>query len=173
MVMIPKTMMPSRSFSTLLLLGLAGQLSFAADVTPAKPLVYPLFGDHMVLQRGKADPIWGWADPGQTVTITVKGKTVQAVAGADGRWETKIGPFKAGGPCTITIAGPKNTVVLSDILFGDVWVCSGQSNMEFGMGNLKDPQQEIQNANYPQIRIFEVPKVVNDLPQSMFGPVYN
>jgi len=160
-----------RFWPALLLAGLISNLSLAADVQPPKPFVHPLFADHMVLQRGKADPIWGWADPGQTVTVTINGKTYQAVADATGRWEAQVGPFKAGGPYTLTVSSANTTVTFSDILIGDVWICSGQSNMEFGMGNLKNAQEEIQNANYPQIRLFGVPKVVQDEPQTLFGPM--
>jgi sialate O-acetylesterase len=171
MISMPSFSRILRSLPALLLAGLVSNLSLANDVQFPKPFVHPLFADHMVLQRGKVDPIWGWTEAGQTVTVTIHGKTYHAVADATGRWEGKVGPFKAGGPYTLTISGPNSTVVFSDILIGDVWICSGQSNMEFGMGNLKNAQEEIQNANYPQIRLFGVPKVVNGEPQDLFGPM--
>ena len=171
MISMPSNFRILRSLPALLLAGLVSNLSLASDAQSPKPFVHPLFADHMVLQRGKVDPIWGWTDAGQTVTVAIHGKTYHAVADSSGRWEAKVGPFKAGGPYTLTISSPNSTVVFSDILIGDVWICSGQSNMEFGMGNLKNAQEEIQNANYPQIRLFGVPKFVNDEPQDLFGPM--
>jgi sialate O-acetylesterase len=156
------------SFISALLLA----VSSARAVDSAKPFLHPLFADHMVLQRGMPDPIWGWTDPGATVTVRVKGKTYTATADASGKWLAKIGPFKAGGPYTITISGPQE-VTLSDVLVGDVWLCSGQSNMEMGIANGKNAAEEIKNANYPNIRLFGVPKVIRNQPQPLFGPMEN
>src|SRR5208282_4364259 len=88
------------------------------------------------------------------------------------KWLAKIGPFKAGGPFTIVISGPIE-VTLTDVLVGDVWLCSGQSNMEMGIANVKNAQEEIQNANHPEIRLFGVPKVTRNEPQLLFGPMIN
>ena len=70
-----------------------------------KPFLHPLFTDNMVLQRGIADPVWGWAKPGQKVTVSLNGKSATATAGADGKWMAKLGPFSAGGPFTLSITG--------------------------------------------------------------------
>jgi sialate O-acetylesterase len=121
----------------------------AADL----PFVAPLFGDGMVLQRDQADPIWGWAKPGEKVTVTMGEKTATAVADKDGKWIAKITPPPAGGPYEVKISGPEE-VTLKDVLVGDVWICSGQSNMEMGIKAVKDAQQEIANANNPNIRLF-------------------
>jgi sialate O-acetylesterase len=131
-----------------------------------QPLVSPLFTDNMVLQRGIRDSVWGWTSPGQTVTVTINNKSASAVAGPDGKWIAAIGPFKEGGPYTLTVAGPQ-TVTFSNVMVGDVWVCSGQSNMEFGIGNGNDAASEIAAANYPNIRIFTVAKTTSTKPNDL------
>ena len=128
------------------------------------PFLNPLFTDNMVLQRGQSDPVWGWTTPGANVTVTVAGKSATATAGADGAWTAKLPALPTGGPYTLTVTGPQ-TVTLNNILVGDVWVCSGQSNMEFGVGVLLNPDQEIAAANYPQIRLYKVNKKVALEPQ--------
>ena len=142
----------------------AGQRAARAD-DAGQPFLHKLFTDNMVLQRGVPDPVWGWTTPGQKVTVTFENKKATATAGADGKWLAKIGPFKEGGPFTLTVAGPQ-TVTLNNIMVGDVWICSGQSNMEMGIGNVKNAQDEIAAANYPNIRLFTVPKKVAADPQS-------
>lgn len=137
-----------------------------------KPFLHPVFADHMVLQRGMMDPIWGWTKPGARVTVRINGKTFKTTADASGKWLAKIGPFKEGGPFTMTISGPEE-VTLTDVLVGDVWLCSGQSNMEMGIANVKDAEEEIQNANFPRIRLFGVPKVIKHEAQALFGPMNN
>ncbi len=124
-----------------------------ADVKPAS-----LFRDHAVLQQGMPIPVWGAADDGEKVSVTLDGKTVSTVA-HDGKWSVKLDPLTAGGPYTLNIKG-KNEITLSDILIGEVWICSGQSNMERQLG-LRDGQKPIKNweaevasADYPQIRHF-------------------
>jgi sialate O-acetylesterase len=131
----------------------------------AKPFLSPMFTDNMVLQRGILAPVWGWAAPGAKVTISMEGRTATTAADGTGRWITHIGPFNAGGPYTLTISGPQS-VTLKNVLVGDVWVCSGQSNMEMGIGNVNNAAQEIASANYPQIRLFTVQKTIALEPQS-------
>lgn len=145
-----------------------GAIARAADATPpAKPFLHPLFSNDMVLQRDVPDPVWGWAEPGQRVTIVMNGKTATATAGADGRWMTKIGPFPAGGPYELTVSGPKE-VKLTNVLVGDVWICSGQSNMEMGIANVTKGKEEVAAADHPQIRLFTVPKHIAYQPQDGF-----
>ena len=136
-----------------------------ADAPPAKPFLHPLFTDNMVLQRGVADPVWGWAEPGQKIKVSLNGKTATAVAGADGKWMARIGPFKAGGPFTLTIAGSQS-VTLKNVMVGDVWICSGQSNMEMGMGVINAPD-DIAKANHPNLRLFTVPQTVATAPREL------
>jgi sialate O-acetylesterase len=138
---------------------LAATLSLQADVKlPA------IFGDHMVLQEGMKLPVWGTAAPGEAVTVTVGTETAQATARADGKWQANLAPLQEGSaPVTLTVAG-KNTVTFSDVLIGDVWICSGQSNMEFDLGGVKsfggaaNAATAVPAANDPQLRLFVVSK---------------
>jgi len=136
-----------------------------AEAPPAKPFLHPLFTDNMVLQRGIADPVWGWAEPGQKIEVSLNGKSVSAVAGADGKWMAQVGPFAEGGPFTLTVSGPR-TVTLNNVMVGDVWICSGQSNMEMGIGMIKAPE-EIAKATNPNIRLFTVAKDVANAPREL------
>lgn len=122
------------------------------------PFVHPLFSDDMVVQRDIAAPVWGWSTPGDTVIVAVDDKPAgpPAVAGVDGKWMTKIGPRPAGGPHTITVAGGKRRAHFSNVLFGDVWLCSGQSNMNWPVRLSLNAEEEVQKANYPEIRSFTV-----------------
>ena len=99
----------------------------------------------MVLQRAMPLPIWGWADPGETVTCEIAGAKATATANAEGQWKLELPAMKAGGPYELTISG-HNKVKLTGVLVGEVWVCSGQSNMEMGIGMCKDGKQEIAAA---------------------------
>ena len=130
-----------------------------------KPFLHSLFSDNTVLQRDMQAPIWGWTKPGETVTVSMEGKTATATAGADGKWLAKLGPFSAGGPFTLTVAGAQ-TVKVANVLVGDVWICSGQSNMEQGIGIAANPQEEIAKADYPQIHLYTVPKTVSLEPRT-------
>ena len=132
------------------------------------PFLCPLFASNMVLQRDRVVPIWGWTTSGAKVTVTAQGKTVTAKAGDDGKWIAKIGPLKAGGPYTITINGSQSAT-LSNVLAGDVWVCSGQSNMEMGIGNVTNAESEIASADNPNIRLFTVQKTIAMEPRQSLG----
>lgn len=124
---------------------------------PAKslPLVSPIFGDNMVLQRGKLNTIWGWSEPGAEIRVDVAGKHASAVAGVDRRWQAKIQPPAVGGPYTVQIHGPQ-TVELHNVLVGDVWLCGGQSNMQVALDRARNGEEEVKAANYPEIRFFSV-----------------
>lgn len=130
---------------------------------PELPLLSPVFGDHMVLQRERANPIWGWDKPGTAVTVSSGGKTARATAGKDGKWMASLPALPTGGPYTLSVQGTSKRV-LQDVLVGDVWVCSGQSNMEQGVGISRDPQKEIAAANYPNIRLTIIPHNVQFAP---------
>ena len=125
-------------------------LSSYADVT-----VPALLADHMVVQRGFPVHVWGLAAPQEAVSVTFRGETKTGTADDDGRWSIYLSPGEAGGPLQLTIKAT-NTIVLNDILVGDVWVASGQSNMEFPMTGLVNAQTEIAAAQYPKIRLFLV-----------------
>ncbi len=129
-----------------------------------------LVSDGMVLQRDAKVNIWGWADPGEKVNVQFRGKKYAVTTPADGKWNIVLNAMKAGGPYTMDISA-SNKIVLKDILIGDVWFCSGQSNMVTPMERVKEKYpDEVANANYPQIRNFFVPtasdvtKVHEDLP---------
>ena len=118
-----------------------------------------VFTDHMVLQRDAKIPVWGWANSGETVTVTIAGQSHTATTGTDGSWRVALGPIAYSpdaAPLEMTVAGEGNTITLRDILIGEVWVCSGQSNMEWTVRNSRDPDQEIAAANHPKIRLFNV-----------------
>ena len=119
------------------------------------PFVSPMFGNNMVLQRGKADPIWGWAKPGDEVQVEVGGQAAKTLTPADGRWEVKIPAPPAGGPYTIKIDGPEH-VEFHEVLVGDVWLCGGQSNMELPLSRTRNGADEIKAANHPEIRFYTV-----------------
>jgi sialate O-acetylesterase len=120
-----------------------------------------LISDGMVLQRDTSVKIWGWADKGENVTITFNGKTYSAAADPNGKWMVTLSPSKAGGPYDMDVKGD-NLITLKNILIGDVWVCSGQSNMELTMERVKDKYpDEIVNSDNFSIRQFEVPDKYN------------
>jgi sialate O-acetylesterase len=128
-----------------------------AAKNPPLPFVSPMFGDNMVLQRGKTNRIWGWSEPAQLVQVEIGGNTAKAVAQADGRWEVKIEPPAPGGPYTLKIVGAK-TVEFAEVLVGDVWLCGGQSNMQLPLGAARNGAEEIKAANHPEIRFYTVPQ---------------
>lgn len=127
------------------------------------PFLSPMFGDHMVMQRDKPNVFWGWTTPAAQVTVSVGGHQGSATADENGKWMARVDPPEVGGPYVVSVDGPQH-VRLQDVLCGDVWVCSGQSNMEFGMGLLNNPQQEIQAANYPDIRLYLTQHAINFQP---------
>ncbi|HEX5324689.1 MAG TPA: sialate O-acetylesterase [Capsulimonadaceae bacterium] len=141
-------------FLALLAISLA-LVSAQSRAAQNNPFLSPLFSDNMVLQRNQPVPIWGWTDPGQIVTVTLAGHKATATAGSDGRWQATLPAMKAGGPYTVSLSGPQK-VTLHNVLIGDVWICSGQSNMQFGVGNLLNPDQVIAKADNPKLRLYTV-----------------
>jgi sialate O-acetylesterase len=127
-----------------------------------------MFGDHMVLQQGIKNKVWGKADPGEAVTVTLGSQTHSTTAGTDGTWHVLLDPvMEYGGPHTLTVKG-KNTVTFNDVLIGEVWVCSGQSNMQWGVGAVNDADIERAAAKFPNIRLISVPQVGTQEPQWNF-----
>lgn len=146
----------------------------AAPMAQATVRLPALVGSHMVLQRDRPVPVWGWAAPGEAVTLTFAGQTYQASApDATGRWQATLPATPAGGPYTLTVRG-QNTIELTDILLGDVWLASGQSNMQFkvkdgnpgGYQPTNNADQEIAAANWPKIRFFTADQVTAYRPQA-------
>ncbi|MDD9972828.1 MAG: sialate O-acetylesterase, partial [Candidatus Poribacteria bacterium] len=140
---------------------LIGSIAYAEVTLPR------VFGSNMVLQRNMQAPIWGWAPPGEEITITLSAEaedvepvspTTTAVADANGNWQAKLPAMAAGGPYTLRITG-RNTLELTNVLFGEVWVCSGQSNMEWPVSASNNSEEEIAAAMYPKVRLFHIPRV--------------
>ncbi len=125
----------------------------------------PIMSSNMVLQQNSQSTLWGWADPSERFTIECSWKTMvdSVTAYNSGKWKAKISTPSAGGPYTITIKGRRNTIVLENILIGEVWICSGQSNME--MSNTKHIQDELPNSKNDKIRFFTVAKKTSEYPQ--------
>jgi hypothetical protein len=120
------------------------------------PFVSTVFGDNMVLQRGKPDAIWGWSRPGDSVRVRIASETATGIAGADGRWQVKMAPPPTGGPYTLQVTDGRQTAVFHNVMVGDVWICGGQSNMELPLRFTDDAAGVAQRANYPDIRYFTV-----------------
>jgi sialate O-acetylesterase len=121
-----------------------------------------IFSDNMVLQHGQKVPVWGWAKPGETVKVKFAGQQESAVTSKNGKWKVVLKPLEISlkpEELTVTVSKSKTSICLKNILVGDVWVCSGQSNMQYMLRNCNNPKQEIESANYPGIRLFMVPSV--------------
>ena len=118
-----------------------------------------VFGDHMVLQREQNNPVWGWANPGERVIVRIGDQRHQTEAGPDGAWRVSLEPLQVGGPYELGIRGEENSLTYEDVLVGEVWVCSGQSNMEWPVDASNDPDIEKLTAKYSNIRLITVPKV--------------
>ncbi len=124
-----------------------------------------VISSNMVLQRNAPVKIWGMAKKREVVTIFFNGQTIKTRAGRKGKWQVLLKSMKAGGPFKMTIQG-KNKIILDNILIGDVWICSGQSNMEMSVARSNDAEAEIAAANYDKIRLFTVPKSISNVPKS-------
>ncbi|MBI3881695.1 MAG: sialate O-acetylesterase [Verrucomicrobia bacterium] len=114
-----------------------------------------IISDHMVLQQKEDCAIWGWADPGEAVTVTIAGKSKSTKAGKDGKWMVELPELKPGGPLTLVVKG-KNTITVNDVLVGEVWLGSGQSNMGMRVSSAQDFEGEKAKANHPNLRMFTV-----------------
>ncbi len=137
----------------------------AAAVLHANVKLPALFSDHIVLQRGKPVAVWGWADPGEEVTVKFGDQSKKATADQDGAWGVKLDELKASSePAELRIKG-KNEIVLQDVLVGEVWICSGQSNMGFKVERAVNAADDIAKSANPQIRMFTVPLTTADEPQ--------
>lgn len=123
-----------------------------------------MFSDHMVLQRDVPLPVWGWADPGEKVTVTLDDLTQEVVADAGGKWSLKLPAMKAGGPFQLQVGGT-NSIAIDDVLVGEVWLGSGQSNMEMAVNGVMNKDAELAASDDPQIRMFTVAKKTAEEPQ--------
>ena len=147
-----------RAALALVLLACVGPVARANVKLPA------IFGDHMVLQRGQKIPVWGWADAGEKVTVSIAGQEQSATADKQGHWRVELAPIDAVGAIEMTVTGA-NTIKLSDVLVGEVWVCSGQSNMEMQTQQAMNAEKELAGANDPEMRLFHVQNAAFELPQ--------
>lgn len=140
---------------------------------PAKKITLnPLFTDNMVLQQNQEIPIWGNAEPGGEVVITLNEEQKTAVADDEGNWKVNLSPQSAGGPYELIVKG-EETLTIKNVMVGEVWICSGQSNMEMAVeaewGKIDNSKEEVLNANYPNIRLLRVEKETANIPQDNFN----
>ena len=140
-------------------------LLFINQFTFAQLKVARLFSDHVVLQRQKPIPVWGWAKAKDKITVTLAGQTQMTITDANGKWQVKFNPLEAGGPFMMLVSDKNNSLKINDILIGEVWLCSGQSNMEFMVKQADNFKVEKNNANFPQIRHFFVEHEVTMAPE--------
>ena len=144
--------------AVLLCVGLFAPASVAAVSLPN------VFSDHMVMQRRQTNRVWGKASPGEKVVVTIAGQSHEATAGADGAWQVTLSPMEAGAPMKLMAKGQANEVVVDDVLMGEVWICSGQSNMRYALSSAYDSDLELPAANHPQIRLINYPSVGSQTP---------
>ena len=147
----------------------AVSLLLLAPALQAKLTTAKIFSNHMVIQRDLASPVWGWDDPGKEITVSFAGQDHKATADKNGRWQIKLKPLAANATAqAMTISNTTGEKIsYHDILIGDVWICSGQSNMEWSVKQSHNPQQEIAQANHPLIRLFDVSgHIIASSPQS-------
>ncbi len=143
-------------------LGTSFLLALSANAEVRVPAV---FGSHMVFQQQKPLVIWGWANPNETVTVTLGSAKAEAHANERGEWKTTLAAMPAGGPFRLTVAG-SSQLQFDDVMVGEVWLASGQSNMEMGIGMAKNGKEEIAAANYPGIRLLKITKRWSPTPQT-------
>lgn len=135
-------------------LGVLVSVSFGTAHAEVK--LASIFGDSMVLQQELAVPVWGWADPGEKVSVSFGDQTQQTTADQEGRWQVALDPLSADAEGKTLKVTASNSIELDDVLVGEVWICSGQSNMEWGVGGALNAKEEIAAADHPKIRLFDV-----------------
>ena len=153
-----------KTFKLSLALLAAGLFTQSATANPQLPSI---FGDHMVLQQKHENPVWGWADPGEKITVVIGQQNKHTTADSKGNWRVKLAPLPAGGPYRLVVKG-KSTVTFNDVLVGEVWVCSGQSNMRWTVQGSDDADLESLTARFPRLRIITMPNVGTQEPQRDF-----
>ncbi|NQY31614.1 MAG: sialate O-acetylesterase, partial [Coraliomargarita sp.] len=128
----------------------------AVSATIAEVSMPNIFSNHMVLQRDMATPVWGKAESGETISVSIADQSYTTTASSNGEWRIALKPMPAGGPYTMTVQG-SNSLTFENVLFGDVWFCSGQSNMQWSINNSNNTAVEVVSANYPEIRLLQIP----------------
>ena len=136
--------------------------------TAAAMTLSNMFTDHLVLQRNMPDPVWGWAKPGQKITVRFAGRKVAATTDAGGEWMVQLPALRQSStPRNLTISSGRQTIVLHDVLVGDVWVCSGQSNMQYPMAgwfHRTNQAAALAHGTHPNIRLYFVPMIKSNFP---------
>jgi len=158
--------MKSTLFAVVAILLFAGT-AFSAPATTNTLRLASVFSDHMVLQRELPAPVWGWGQPGAAVTVAFAGQRRTTKVGVDGRWKVILPRMHAASqPAVLTVSGDagEKPLEITDVLVGDVWLCGGQSNMEFGLGGAENGAREIAAADFPRIRFFTAAHVLADTP---------
>lgn len=146
------------------LMAVAGVLLGDFSAVQADVRLPEVISNNMVLQKDILLPIWGWADAGEEVSVTLGDASVKATADGAGKWKVTLPAIKtAGGPHEMTVKG-KNEIKVSNILIGEVWAGSGQSNMQWNVAQSANPQQEIASATFPKIRLFMIPLIPSGTP---------
>ena len=148
----------------------AGAFALGQAAAQAEVKLPSVFDDHMVLQQGQKLPIWGWADPGESVTVSVAGQSKKTKAGKDGAWKVQLKPLKASKtPVAFSVKG-SNSIEFEDVLVGEVWLCSGQSNMEWRVSQSDNPKEEIAAGKHPLIRHIKIPHRPSATPEKDVTP---
>jgi sialate O-acetylesterase len=140
---------------------------FCAALACADPKLPALFGDHMVLEHGRPIPVWGWAEEGEPIRVTLGSAAASTTAGPDGRWRVDLPAQKPGGPLIFTVVG-HTTLRFRDVLIGEVWMASGQSNMAFGLSGAATSSEDLPKAGDDGMRLLTVPKATSLQPRDRF-----
>ena len=151
----------------LLVFLLVGWLTVSTGISQADVKLPAIFSSNMVLQQKVSAPVWGWADSGEKITVSINGQTKTTTADKDGNWKIGLDPLKAGGPFKLSVKG-NNSLELENVLVGEVWVCSGQSNMGWTLRATNNGEEAIKNSKNPKIRLITVPRKSMEEPQKDF-----
>lgn len=138
-------------------------ICFITIIANANVRIAKIFGSNMVLQQRQENPVWGWANKGEEIVITFGGKTIVTRANEHGKWMAKLPSLDYGGPYEMVIKG-SNTILFENIMIGEVWFCSGQSNMDFPVKSAINSKEEIETADFPKIRVFKLSRMVSQTP---------
>lgn len=128
-----------------------------------------IFGDHMVVQRGWPVPVWGWSSPNEKLVLTFNKQKKEIIADRNGKWRINLDPEPAGGPFELKVQG-RNSLIFHDVMVGEVWICSGQSNMEFELNSARNANNEIMNSGNSEIRHIKIPLTVSSIPKDDILP---
>lgn len=137
--------------------------------TQAQIKLPAIFGDHMVLQQKQDNPVWGWASPGEMIKVSINGQSHSTKANQKGEWRIMLRPVQVGGPYKLRIEGDDSRFYFDDVLVGEVWICSGQSNMEWPISRTNSSELATLTSNYKNIRLITVPRVGTQEPQDDFN----